>query len=123
MDGHQPKSDKPFDPETAVPPPSGTGVQPPREAKPSDTERMLNRVSMTPDGAHAIVEMIVQVKAQSWGPDCTVAQAAAQAVESATGRLRNILNPPPGLKPDTGHGVKLLGARCVRVVCEAKRDG
>lgn len=80
MDGHRPKSDKPFDPETAVPPPSGTGVVPPAEsatARPmTESERMLERVSMTPDGAHAIVELIVQVEVASWGVDCTVVQAA-----------------------------------------------
>lgn len=83
---------------------------------------MLDRVKMKPDGAHAIVELIVQVKAEHWGPDCTVAQAATQAVESATQQLRNLIHPPEGLKPNN-HGVKLLGARCVRVICEATRDG
>lgn len=118
MDGHQPKSDKPFDPETAVPPPSGTGVQPP----PGDGSRMFKRTKMEVDGAYAIVEMIVQVKAESWGPDCTVGQAATQAVETATQKVHNLIHPPAGVKHNA-HGVKLIGARCVRVVCEAKRDG
>jgi hypothetical protein len=83
--------------------------------------KMFERTKMEVDGAYAVVELIVQVKAESWGPDCTVGQAATQAVESATDKLRNILNDklPEGQRKT--HDVHLLGARCVRVVCEAKR--
>lgn len=41
MEGHQPKAEKGFDPETAVPPPSGTGVTPPVQAQPSMPKHML----------------------------------------------------------------------------------
>lgn len=85
------------------------------------SEKMLERVHMVPDGAHAVVELIVQVTAESWGPDCTVGQAATQAVESAVQKLNNLLHPPEGIKPNS-HGVRLIGARCVRVICEARRS-
>lgn len=90
------------------------------EEKKSESERMLERVHMEPDGAYAIVELVVEIKAESWGPDCSVGQAATQAVEDARKKLNNLINPPPGLKTNN-HGVRLLGARCVRVICEAKR--
>lgn len=81
---------------------------------------MLDRVGMKPDGAHAVVELVVQVRADSWGPECTLDQAATQAVESAVGTLKAALTDVKG-RPKS-HLIKVLGARCVRVICEAKRE-
>ena len=82
---------------------------------------MMSRVHMKPKNAHAVVELTVQVLAQSWGPDCTVGQAATQATESAMQTLRAALTDVNGTPRK--RGIKILGARCVRVVCEAEADG
>jgi len=84
--------------------------------------KMFERTKMEVDGAYAVVELVVQVKCERWGPDCAIGQAATQAVEDATQKLSHILNDKAPEYQRKTHGVKLLGARCVRVICEAKRS-
>lgn len=71
------------------------------------------RLTMTPDTASAVVEIVVEVQTAAWGPDCTIAQAVEQAMREAENKITNALS-------DTS-GVRVLKAAAVRVVCPAKR--
>lgn len=79
------------------------------------TKDFLDRVEMKPSNAHALVNLTVQVRAEAWGEDCTVAQAVAQAVESAKNKLRKALG------TSGASGMTITGAEFVRVVCDAER--
>ena len=72
----------------------------------------MKDLTMKPDLAYAVVEITVEVKAQNWGPECTVEQAVEQATREATDKLRNVLS--------KDNGMRVLKAKAVRVICDAK---
>jgi len=67
------------------------------------------------------VTITLEIDVGSWGPECTIDQAARQAKEEALGRIKRILmqstqaDADLHLKRDTLHGVRLVGARKVEV--------
>lgn len=76
--------------------------------------KTLQELKMEPDSSHAVVELTVEVRTESWGPDCTLQQAISQATEQATSRLRKLLA--------NDKGVRVIHANTVQVVCPAKRQ-
>lgn len=75
--------------------------------------KFLERVGMTPESAFAVVQLRITVKTGTWGEDCTIAQAVAQAVESAKGKVTNLIKDDPD--------ITLSDAEFVRVSCGAKK--
>jgi len=74
----------------------------------------MNDLTMVPDHASAVVELTVEVHmAAAWGKDCTVEQVVSQATREATEKLRKTLTDEKV--------IRVVSARCVRVVCNAKR--
>ena len=73
----------------------------------------LDRVSMKPGSARAVVDVTLTVETATWGPDCTIAQAVKQAVDCARVKITNVLRNDPA--------IKIANARFVRVVCDAEQ--
>jgi hypothetical protein len=73
---------------------------------------MMHARSLVAMAATATVTLVVEIDVGTWGHDCTVGQAAAQAKDDAVKQIQRAL---ASLK-----NARLVRAETVRVVCEAK---
>ncbi len=80
--------------------------------RPTGAERLLARARMQPSSVRVVVDFTVSIEVGAWGPDCTVAQAVAQATEEAERRLHKWL--------EGGPGISIAKASMARVVVDAK---
>lgn len=87
----------------------------PSPSTPADpiVARMLERSGMKPSTSRAVVEVTLSIETSAWGPNCTVAQAVAQATDDAKGRLARLLQ--------GHHDIRINDVKFVRVLCEAEK--
>lgn len=72
--------------------------------------------------ALARVQVVLEIEAGSWGPDCTMGQVTSQAREEAADRVKRLLRAATtpdadlGIKRETLDGVRLVSVGRVDVV-------
>lgn len=86
----------------------------PMSQQSEDRFKFLERVNMEPAEARVHVRLSLEITVGTWGKDCTVAQAVAQATEDATKTVARLIHEAKA------NNIRILRADSAQVVCVAR---